>query len=206
MVAVPLRTMLTVDKIPVSFKHQFTDGISVHGLLSAFLIHGDPAMLKEYEHWRKTWPTRVDFEDMLPLLWPKELRASNSKYDKSHSSSCSSLLPPPGSGLWNSMKKRHLERSYVTKEQNLLAQQEERLHQAWRQVLAVYPDTDWDSFTYHWCIVNTRSFHFRMPGREPPKDRHDAMALVPFADYFNHIDNVVRGTWTLCKFPTFVED
>jgi hypothetical protein len=194
MVAVPLSTMLTVDNVPASFADQFTDGISVHGLLSAFITHGDPEVLKKYDIWRKTWPTRADFEDTIPLLWPKELRASNSKYDKSHWPSYGSLLPPCGSGLWNSMKKKHLEHGYATKQQNLLSQQEERLHQAWKRVLAVYPDTDWDTFSYHWCIVNTRSFHYRMPGKELPKERSDAMALVPFADYFNHVDNVVSGS------------
>ncbi|KAF7591908.1 hypothetical protein BBP40_000879 [Aspergillus hancockii] len=77
---------------------------------------------------------------------------------------------------------------YDTSHQNLLFQQEKRLHAAWDIVVSVFPDTNWETFSYHWLIVNTRSFHFLMPGQEPPEDRNDAMALLPFADYFNHSD------------------
>jgi hypothetical protein len=52
----------------------------------------------------------------------------------------------------------------------------------------VFPETDWEAFSYHWLIVNTRSFFYLMPGQEPPEDRNDAMALLPLADYFNHSD------------------
>lgn len=62
---------------------------------------------------------------------------------------------------------------------------------AWEKVVAVFPETDWEAFSYHWLIVNTRSFFYLMPGEEQPEDRNDAMALLPFADYFNHSDVVV---------------
>lgn len=57
--------------------------------------------------------------------------------------------------------------------------------------MTVFPDTDWEVFTYHWLIVNTRCFFYLMPGQEVPEDRNEAMAMVPFADYFNHADVVV---------------
>lgn len=69
---------------------------------------------------------------------------------------------------------------------------EGRLRNAWEKVVAVFPETDWKAFSYHWLIVNTRSFFYLMPGEEQPEDRNDAMALLPFADYFNHSDVVVR--------------
>ncbi|KAI9927979.1 hypothetical protein MW887_002831 [Aspergillus wentii] len=122
----------------------------------------------------------------MPILWPQALRASNSKYD-SHSTQ-SVLLPPSISGSWDGIPKNRGGHEYDTFHQNLLPQQEKRLHDAWSTVVSVFPDTDWDTFAYHWLIVNTRSFFYLMPGDEAPEDRNDAMALLPFADYFNHSD------------------
>jgi hypothetical protein len=62
------------------------------------------------------------------------------------------------------------------------------LHKAWSSIVSVFPDVDWDTYSYNWLIVNTRSFYYLMPGQKPPEDRNDAMALLPFADYFNHSD------------------
>lgn len=193
--------MLSVDSIPPSFTNLFVDGgIPVQGLLAAFLIHGKPKILEKYSLWKATWPTRQDFEDSMPILWPENLRVSNST---SHnisigtnaqaidSSSTVIMLPPAASGLWNTFRKRPLVQEYATKHQNQLAQQEKRLEAAWKGVSAVFLDTDWDVFVYYWLIVNTRSFYYVKPGEEPPEDTNEAMALVPFADYFNHKDDAV---------------
>jgi hypothetical protein len=69
MVAVPLTAMFTVDCIPPSFVNKFTNGISMHGLIAAFLTHGDPGHLKRFELWRKVWPSRREFEEGMPALW-----------------------------------------------------------------------------------------------------------------------------------------
>lgn len=90
-----------------------------------------------------------------------------------------------------------MEQEYKSNHQNLLAQQERRLQDAWKNVVAVFPDTDWEAYSYYWLIVNTRSFFYVRPGEEPPEDRNDAVALVPFADYFNHVDGAVRNTLLL---------
>ena len=71
---VPLKAMLTTRRIPMSFKRKFPKDISVHALLAAFLTLGDKEDLQKYELWRQTWPTRQDFEDSMPLLWPQSLR------------------------------------------------------------------------------------------------------------------------------------
>ena len=42
--------------------------------------------------------------------------------------------------------------------QNFLARQERRLQGAWRNVVVVFSDTGWEVYSYHWLIVNTRSF------------------------------------------------
>ncbi|KKK14337.1 hypothetical protein P175DRAFT_0545552 [Aspergillus ochraceoroseus IBT 24754] len=186
-VKVPRQIMLTVEGIPSSFTENFPEGTPVHVLLAAFLTNGNPQDLKQYDPWRKTWPSRKDFEDCLPILWPESLCGSNCEADP-RSAKSTNLLPPSISGRWNSIRKRKPKHEYKSSHQNLLLQQKTRLRNAWDRVVAVFPDTDWESFSYHWLIVNTRSFHYLMPGQEPPEDRNDAMALLPFADYFNHSD------------------
>ena len=180
MVTVPLKAMFTVNCIPSAFIGKFPDGISVHGIFAAFLTHGDPEDLEMFDTWRKTWPSRQDFKDSMPLLWPESVRAAQTN-----------LLPPSISGRWNSIKEQTPIHDYEAPHQNLLAEQENRLKTAWDTVVSVFPETDREMFVYHWCIVNTRCFYFLMPGQEPPEDRNDAMALLPFADYFNHSDVVV---------------
>lgn len=175
-VRVPRQVMLTAEAIPSSFTEKFPEGTPIHALFAAYLCHGDPEDLEPYELWRKTWPTRKDFEDCMPLLWPETLRSS---------------LPPSISGRWRSINKRKAKLDYESPHQNVLVQQEQRLNKAWETVTAVYPGTDWEAFSYYWLVVNTRSFFYLMPGQDPPEDRNDAMALVPFADYFNHSDVAV---------------
>lgn len=194
MVEVPRSAMLSVDVIPVSFVNLF-NGISTHGLIAAFLTHGDPNTLKKYDLWKATWPDLADLEEGMPLLWPERLGGANLKDSEGvintnrHPSSI--VLPPSASGLWNTFRKKPLVEEYETKHQNLLSQQEKRLQDAWRDVITAFPDTNWTTFFYHWLIVNTRSFYYLMPGETPPEDKNDAMALVPFADYFNHSDDAV---------------
>ncbi|KAL2853907.1 hypothetical protein BJY01DRAFT_232081 [Aspergillus pseudoustus] len=171
-VRVPQRVMLTVEAVPSSFASKFPEKTPVHAILAAFLCNGEPDGLEPYQVWRKTWPSRQDFEDCMPILWPENTY----------------LLPPSISGHWKRVQKRSLEFEYESSHQNILAQQKARLRNAWNSVLAVFPQTDWESFSYHWLIVNTRSFFYLMPGQEPPEDRNDAMALLPLADYFNHSD------------------
>lgn len=186
--AVPLKAMLTVDCIPSSFVNKFIDGISVHGLIAAFLTHGDQKTLEKYELWRRVWPSRQDFEDCMPILWPERSQSQDQP-------SLQILSPPSISGVWSSIRKGSDGHEYDTKHQNLLAQQKKRLQEAWNSVRAVFPDTDWETFSYYWLIVNTRSFFYLQPDEDPPEDRNDAMALVPFADYFNHADDAVSDLY-----------
>ncbi|KAL4906894.1 hypothetical protein BDW74DRAFT_176495 [Aspergillus multicolor] len=172
-VRVPRKVMLTVEAIPSSFVRKFDEAVPVHALLAAFLCHGEPEDLEPYQLWKKTWPTWKDFRDCMPILWPEPLR---------------NALPPSISGRWKKVRKSKLEFEYESSHQNALAQQKQRLRKAWEIVAAVFPETDWEAFSYYWLIVNTRSFFYLMPGQEPPEDRNDAMALLPFADYFNHSD------------------
>lgn len=189
MITVPVGAMVTIDSLPSSFIERFPEGSSKHCILAAWLTHGDPSLVRKLENWRKVWPSRKDFADCMPILWPERLRVSTSACQFSDSSQ--SLLPPCASGLWNSFAKKQMDMRYETRHQYLLAQQEKRLQEAWRNTLSAFPNTDWDMFSYYWLILNTRSFFYVSPKRRALEDRNDAVSLVPFADYFNHVDDAV---------------
>ncbi|KAI2842327.1 hypothetical protein CBS11852_4352 [Aspergillus niger] len=200
MLTIPVDLMLTIDSIPSSFTSQFPLGTSIHGIMAAFLTHGDPSLLKNLEAWRSVWPSYDEFEDSMPVLWPAHLRVSNSSYGGNADSSSPEkqdqdqnrgkvLLPPSISGEWNTFPKVPVGVDYDTRYQNLLSQQEKRLKDAWANVVKVYPETEWKMFAYYWCIINSRSFYYVSPGKDEPEDWNDAIGMVPFADYFNHVDD-----------------
>lgn len=173
--------MLTIDSIPESFIKQFPEGASIQGILATYLTHGDSDRLRKWDVWRKVWPQRQDFEDSMPILWPEHLEASKP----------TSIFPPSASGNWNTISTKPLDVEYETKYQNLLTQQRKRLNRSWEDVISVFPNTDWDSFSYYWLIINTRSFYYVPPGAEDPEDWNDALGLIPFVDYFNHSNDPV---------------
>ena len=189
MVEIPTEVILTVDNLPLPFKEQFPQGTAVQAILAAFITHGSEEDLEKYRLWFQTWPSREDFENSLPMLWPKELGGLEwPDSPPNASSSLPNLLPPCISGRWNTIVRNLDARNYRSEHQNLIAQQEHRLRKAWTDVVTLLPETDWKSFSYYWLILNTRSFYWVGPNQEPPEDRNDAMALLPFADYFNHSD------------------
>ncbi|CAK42636.1 uncharacterized protein An15g06840 [Aspergillus niger] len=209
MLTIPVDLMLTIDSIPSSFTSQFPLGTSIHGIMAAFLTHGDPSLLKSLEAWRSVWPSYDEFEDSMPVLWPAHLRVSNSSYGGNADSSSPEkqdqdhnrgkiLLPPSISGEWNTFPKVPVGVDYDTRYQNLLSQQEKRLKDAWANVVKVYPETEWKMFAYYWCIINSRSFYYVSPGKDEPEDWNDAIGMVPFADYFNHVDDAVGLSLCLC--------
>ncbi|KAE8154653.1 SET domain-containing protein [Aspergillus avenaceus] len=186
MLTIPQTTMLSIDSVPASFRQKFPASASTHGILAAYLTHGDPEALARMSAWTAVWPSWTELKDSTPILWPEHLRRSNSAFD---TSSGPSLLPPSVSGLWNSFGKVPVNVDYETRYQNMLAQEEARLRKSWDQVLAVFPGTEWTAFVYNWLIINSRSFYYVSPGGEEPEDWNDAIAMVPYADYFNHEDN-----------------
>ncbi|PGH16520.1 hypothetical protein AJ79_01625 [Helicocarpus griseus UAMH5409] len=188
MLEVPVETMLTIDSIPTSFVEMFPKGTPVQGILAAFLTKGDPELLRRWESWREVWPSRQSFKDTMPILWPEWLRDLDSVvHGKIHTGQ--PTLPPSVSGLWNSIQKPPVDFKYEAKYQNILGQQEQRLQDAWKNIFVVFPEVDWDTFSYYWLILNSRCFYYYGPGKEPPKDWNDAIGLLPFGDYFNHADN-----------------
>ncbi|KAH8429528.1 SET domain-containing protein [Aspergillus melleus] len=193
--SVPLALMVTIDSIPSWFVDRFPENASIQAIMSAYLTHGDAELLKPLDAWRRTWPSLQEFEDTMPVLWPEHLRRLNSSGSGTASSSSSepSILPPSISGSWNSFSKTPVNVDYETRYQQLLAQQEKRLKDSWEHVTAVFPDTKWESFAWNWFIINSRSFYYTSPGKGEPEDWNDAIALVPFADYFNHEDDAACG-------------
>lgn len=53
----------------------------------------------------------------------------------------------------------------------------------WEAAKALCEQHEWDeaTFRYYWCIVNSRSFHWK-----PSAGRAGSMVLCPFVDYMNH--------------------
>ncbi|KAJ5613545.1 hypothetical protein N7528_007199 [Penicillium herquei] len=193
-VQVPTSTIFTVDHIPIDFRSRFPEDTAVQTMMAAFLTHGSEEQLEKYQLWFRTWPTRQDFENSLPLLWPRELGGltwpsiDTLENTRDSLSMAPNFLPPSISGLWNSIKTEPRARKYDSEHQDLEPMQERRLKKAWADVTSAFPETDWESFSYLWLIVNTRSFYWVGPNQQPPENRNDAMALLPFADYFNHSD------------------
>ncbi|KAL5335404.1 hypothetical protein BJX70DRAFT_401611 [Aspergillus crustosus] len=190
--SVPMTLLLTIDSIPESFVSKLPPGTSIHGILAAFLTHGDRNLLKSLDPWRNVWPSWSEFEQTMPVFWPEQLRSPKSERSPS-------LLPPSISGSWNTF---NLETQYPESEsestsqpqaryQNLLPQQENRLKDAWMNTLHAFPETKWEEFAYSWAIINSRSFYYLSPGKDEPEDWNDAIGLVPYADYFNHVDDAV---------------
>ncbi|KAJ5333114.1 uncharacterized protein N7506_006897 [Penicillium brevicompactum] len=180
MLTVPVSTMLNIDSIPEGFADRFPSTASNHSILAAFLTHGDPKLLEQWDLWRKIWPSMQDFADSLPSMW---LEGS------SPSSELEIPLPPSISGKWNTSTRSAYGANSEDTYQNVLVQQTNRLQDAWKSVLSVFPDTNWELYSYNWFIVNTRSFYYVRPDDNPPEDWNDAVGLVPFADYFNHAAN-----------------
>lgn len=190
---VPTKLMVTVDDIPTSFVDTFPEDMAVHALLAAYLTLGNAEQLSKYDLWRKSWPSRQDFEDSMPLLWPAALGGPQwpASKDAKINSEQLNLLPPGISGLWPTLRPGPRTRKCTTEYQQILPQQAQRLSKAWTDVTSVYPEANWEDFSYHWLIVNTRSFYWVGEGQEILEDPNDAMGLVPFADYFNHADVAV---------------
>ncbi|KAL3478675.1 hypothetical protein BJX99DRAFT_103271 [Aspergillus californicus] len=196
MLSVPFSLLLTIDSIPSSFVDRFPVGTSIHGILAAFLTHGHPALLSELDAWRAVWPDWSEFENSMPVFWPGQLHFADlespaPKKDKHTNARNPIPLPPSISGRWNTFEKQPVPAGYEyeTRYQNLLPQMANRIKDAWKHVLVAFPETKWETFAYNWSIINSRSFYYISPGKDEPEDWNDAIGMVPYADYFNHIDD-----------------
>ena len=123
--------------------------------------------------WPKNLPT-----------WPKQLTSSLPVYH--------SFIPlPPGvNGKWK-FSNSHRSRSRRESNKGLLQKQEEKLKNDWRIITTLFPNASYEKYTYHWLIVNTRSFYYDLLQSGNTSSREDRMVLCPFVDYFNHADHGV---------------
>lgn len=166
--------------------------------------------LQKYAPWQAVWPTMQDFKDSMPLLWPSYLSGQQDLLPPSQpsaqdsppsTSSARSFLPPSISGSFRSLptSSSHDREShgYPPRHQNQLAEQTERLEKAYGIAKRVLPSLDREKYIYHWLLVNTRSFYYVPKGSGRPDDGNDAMAMCPFADYFNHSDDDSAVGYTL---------
>lgn len=176
--------MLTPECIPDSFKAKFRDDISIHGLMAAFLCCGDSEDVNKYAAWWAVWPTMEDFEKSMPILWPDHLK------ERLHRETACSRTTNQHSRSSTALTRVTLgdERSRITDYDTPLILQEKNFEKCFKAVKSVFPETDWKRYCYYWLIVNSRSFYHKSAGANTPKDRNDAIALCPYADYFNHTD------------------
>lgn len=178
----------------MTVKDRFPADTPVQGIIAAYLACDDEARFK-YAPWQDTWPTMQDFEASMPLLWPEDMTGTPYENVESQERSAahrdnaySSLLPPSISGFWRSVTPSSFPAptDYTPSQQRLLQEQRTRYKKSWDCVRQVYPSVDQKSFTYYWLAAHTRCFFYVTKDSEAPEDRNDAMALCPFADYFNH--------------------
>ena len=148
--------MLTIDCIPKTFVELFPESTSTHAILAAFLTHGDASLLAKWKEWRDSWPDLQSFRSCMPISWGNTLEST--LVDGGELGTNHYPVPPSASGSWNVTEDDSTRNGSEDIYQNILPQQKRRMLSAWQCVLQAFPDTDWDMFSYHWFIINTRSF------------------------------------------------
>ena len=181
----PASALLTSQSISPSFRDLHNvNGLTTHGLLASFLAFGGNEMLP-YAPWRATWPSLPDFEDSMPILWPKILRgALHCKCDSEVCKGDFFPLPPAIGGQWATSATK----ATYCPESRLLHKQEQKLKKAWAIISRIFPNSSFETYAYNWLLVNTRSFYYELPGLKTQPAREDRMVLCPLVDYFNHAD------------------
>ncbi|KAL4797910.1 ribosomal N-lysine methyltransferase [Aspergillus venezuelensis] len=147
--------------------------------------------------------TKKAFSRLPPSIsgsWNTSSTSTSSSNSKSNSLFKASSSSTSTSTSASSDLDSHYEKRY----QSLLPQQESRFERAWSSTISVYPSTNFTTFAHKWAIINSRSFYYISPGKEEPEDWNDAIAMVPYADYFNHADDaacevVFDGEWYTFK-------
>ena len=70
----------------------------------------------------------------------------------------------------------------------ILEAQKRKVSLDWDAVASAFPTVPYDRYLFNWFVVSTRTFYYTSPEIEinGPLDSDDCLALVPYADYFNH--------------------
>jgi hypothetical protein len=196
--------------------------VRAHAKLAAQVAFGD---VQGQDAWQATWPTLLDFQTGLPLLWPQQTkegycrvcaRQSEVKASKElngsnfcgHTDESFAVLPPAVTGLWatvlSALPTAGSKMKSTTRETDgkpLLPSQSAKFNLDLAAAQHLYPDMDFsqtdilDRFTWAWCVVNTRCFYYVAPGVSPPEDSDEAMVLCPGVDLFNHASHGCEVTY-----------
>ena len=139
-----------------------------------------------YAPWQATWPSLADFQGSMPILWPLKLRESL-PCKRSDGTCTGHIFPmPPAIGArWGTRAVSAKQSS----QPGLLDKQEKKLKKDWAIVSKIFPNSTFEEYAYRWCIINTRSFYYELPGTKVQPAQEDRMVLCPFVDYFNHADH-----------------
>ncbi len=81
---------------------------------------------------------------------------------------------------------------------SLVENQKKKIPSDWTTVSRAFPTLSYNLYLYNWLIVNTRTFYYTSPKikTKKPLNRDDCLALIPFADYFNHADAGCEVTYS----------
>ncbi|KAI9833281.1 MAG: hypothetical protein M1819_003675 [Sarea resinae] len=99
LVFVPVKALLSINGVDKETKEALPD-ITVHGLLATYLtLQATGASKSTFRtEWRAVWPSRKDFRESMPFMWPASLQA---------------LLPPAAKDLLKKQQDK-LEKDFAT--------------------------------------------------------------------------------------------
>ncbi|KIX03212.1 uncharacterized protein Z518_06764 [Rhinocladiella mackenziei CBS 650.93] len=157
---IPLSVIRAIDTLPSTLRNSLDlNTRSVHGLLAAELALE-----------RVTDSSISDSDSNFYSAWRSSLPSP---------ASLESSLPI----LWPST----LQDLLPPTSRSLLSKQHRKLTRDWDAVSSKFPTLSHDVYRHAWLLVNSRTFYYTSPDpNESPREADDCLALVPYADYFNH--------------------
>ena len=80
--------------------------------------------------------------------------------------------------------------------------QKSKIDHDWGIASPILDNMSHGQFLYYWFIVSTRTFYYTSPDPnvQVPIDSDDRLAVIPFADYFNHADTGCTVTYSESSF------
>ncbi|KAF2275023.1 SET domain-containing protein [Westerdykella ornata] len=143
--------------------YKFPANATVHGKLAAYLALRYSGNDSEYRPWQDIWPSREEFEAILPILWGKRARE---------------LLPEDAKALV--AKQRHkLDADFDTLRPSIPSISKDLFTYTWLIV---------NTRTFYWDYPDLPRASPRLPKKRSLLTPDDCYAMCPFMDYFNHSD------------------
>ncbi len=92
------------------------------------------------------------------------------------------------------------------KAKTILLKQRYRIGQDWDAMTAANLDIPMGLYRYYWLLISTRTFYYTPPRRKtPPADSDECLAIVPYADYFNHSDAGCKVSYTRSQYSVMAD-